>query len=241
MKQHGSNDETTKPTKRKGKKLIILIAAAIAVCICAVYGAFSFSRVHTLPKCGTIVKCDGVSLYYEKEELSPVKSFMLRFRKGEKVAEFSGEDIEWYKLKGSDDIKTLIRKKDNEYEKCDFTNYYIEDNGSIDMKWLLKNVFSISSGKDILGVTVDGSSVKTDEAMKDKLYSDLLSLHFPHTDEEKTVMERMYPSSDIRKISIRVKNKTLNFVLYPYDRYLKLDEGGVYSLFTVLSDDYSFN
>ena len=111
---------------------------------------------------------------------------MLRFKKGEKVAEFSDEEIEWYKLKGSDNIKTLICKKGNEVQKYYFTNYYIEDNGSINMKWLLNNIFSVSSGKDILSVTVEGKSFNADEALKERLYNDLLSLHYPHTDEEKT-------------------------------------------------------
>ena len=47
--------------------------------------------------------------------------------------------------------------------------------------------------------------------------------------------------SDSMKISIDTEKQTLNFLLYPSDNYLKLDEGGVYSLFIVLPDNYFVN
>ena len=117
-------------------------------------------------------------------------------------------------------------------------NYYIEEEGSLDMHWLLENVFSISSGNDIIDITVDGENYKIDEEEKERLYNDLLSIHFPHTDEEYEMMNGMYLRSDLIKINIKTKSRTLNFVFYPNNRILKIDEKGVYSLFTIISDNY---
>ncbi len=240
MKNRSSNENNNGLAIRKGKKIVILIFESIAVCLFVVFGIFYFSSAHALPKRGTMIRYEGLKLYYEKEELSSLKHFMLRFKKGEKITEFRDEDIEWYKLKGADNIKTLIRKKGKVVEKFDFTNYFIEDNSSINMQWLLNNVFSISSGKDILSVTVDRRSFNANEAQKERLYNDLLSLHYPHTDEEKTIMENMSVISNFREINIETEDQTLNFLLYPSNNYLKFDSG-VYSLFTILSNDYFIN
>lgn len=234
--------ENNFPSK-KGKIKKISILGSAAACFCLVSGFLYLTKIpsENLSIRGTKISYNDLNLYYEKQPLSRIDNFLLSNKKGEKIIEFSNDNVNWYKMKNSDDIKTIIRDNGKEVTEWNFVNYNIKENGNLDIHWILENVFSLDSGKDIIDITLDNAKYTLDDEEKEKLYNDLLSLSYPHSDEDKLILEDMHGRPELIKMTINTKNNTLNFVFYPDKKILKLDKNGVYSLFTIISDNYFSN
>ena len=230
------------PKKRSTIKKLGLLGS-MAACLCIVSGLLYFTLNQSKTKyiTGIRIPCDGFCLYYEEQPNSIIDDLELRYKKGDKITKFCHDNVNYYQLKDFDDIKNIIQDDGKDITEWYFVNYSIEEEGTLDMHWLLENVFSISSGNDIIDIIVNGETFKINEEDKEKLYNDLLSIHVPHTDEEHIMLAGIYERSDLIKINIKTKSRTLNFVFHPNNRILKIDERGVYSLFTILSENYLSN
>ena len=234
--------ENTFPSKKRKIKTISILGST-AACFCLVSGFLYFTIVPSknLSIRGTMISYNDLNLYYEEQPLSKIDVFLLSNKKGEKITEFSNNDVNWYKMKNSDDIKTIIRDNGKEVNEWNFVNYNIKENSNLDIHWILENVFSLGSGNDIIDITLDNVKYTLDDEEKEKLYNDLLSLSYPHSDEDKIILEDMHERPELIKMTIHTKINSLNFVFYPDKKILKLDENGVYSLFTIISDNYFSN
>ena len=230
------------PHKNNKIKRLSIIGSA-AACLCLVSGFLYLTKIPSknMSIKGTIISYNDLNLYYEEQPLSRIDNFLLSNKKGDKIIEFSHDDINWYKRKDSDDIKTIIRDNGKEVTEWNFINYNILENSNLDIHWILEKVFSLSSGNDIIDITLDNTKYTLNEEKKEKLYNDLLSLHYPYSDEDKLIMEDMHGRPELIKMNINTKSNSLNFTFYPDKNILKLDERGVYSLFTKISDNYLSN
>ena len=55
MKNRSSNENNNRLAIRKGKKIVILIIATIAICLFVVFGILYLSQAHTLVKYGRLI------------------------------------------------------------------------------------------------------------------------------------------------------------------------------------------
>ncbi len=225
--------------KRSGKGRKIAVIGSIAACMCLIAGSVYLTGKpgRNKEQLGVCISHDGVNMFYEQEELIRLKDFMLKNEKGEKIDEFSDETVSWYKLKDSDDVKTLIRDDGNDITEWKFVSYSFDDNDDKNMKWIAENVFAIGSAEDIKSMTIDDEEFELDDSRKEKLYNYILALKSPQSDEELSLIEGIYGSSETVKLSVNTPKDTVEFLLYPNENVLQLNEGKIYSLFTVMTDD----
>ena len=159
--------------KRSGKGRKIAVIGSIAACMCLIAGSVYLTGKpgRNKEQLGVCISHDGVNMFYEQEELIRLKDFMLKNEKGEKIDEFSDETVSWYKLKDSDDVKTLIRDDGNDITEWKFVSYSFDDNDDKNMKWIAENVFAIGSAEDIKSMTIDDEEFELDDSRKEKLYN----------------------------------------------------------------------
>ncbi|MCR5601187.1 MAG: hypothetical protein K6G33_10665 [Ruminococcus sp.] len=225
----------------RGRKIGMI--GSLAACLCLIAGTVYLTGKpnRTLNQYGVSLSHNGVNMYYEQEELIRIKDFMLNNEKGEKIEEFSNDEVSWYKLKDSDNIKTIICDDGNDITEWKFVSYSFDETEPSDISWIIENVFSIGSKDDIKNAAINGEVRELDEGQKEKLYNYLLALTYPRSDEEMSLMEEMSVNySELTKFDINTKNGTLNFIIDTKNNILKLDEGA-YSLFTVMTDDEFIN
>lgn len=230
------HENVSRKTNGRSKKIGII--GSIAACFCLVSGTVYLTGKpnRNAEQLGVRLSNDGVNMYYEEEELIRFNSFMLNNKKGEKINEFSDESVSWYKFKNSDNLKTIICDDGNNLTKWTLINYSFDEENLKDMKWIVENVFEISSASDIKKITVNDQERKLDDSQKAKLYNYLLELKYPKSDNEFSLLEKIQSDTDIVKINIITENDTLQFLIHPDDNVLQLNEERVYSLFTIMQD-----
>lgn len=231
--------------KKKRKKIIA--AGVIAACLCLVSGTVYFTFVagmfnRTFDKQIVWLTYGGVTMYYGEADFE-ISDFMLEFKKGEKIEGVSLDTSTWYKVKGADNIKTIIGDDGNNVTKWNFEDYYFDEDATLDMSWIVENVFSIGSKDDIKNITVNDVVCELDDSQKEMLYHKFLELKFPRTDEEQSWMEdisvKKFESdyAELIKLNINTEHETHHFMIDPDSKVFRLDENNVYSLFAVLTDD----
>lgn len=225
--------------RKKGKSRKNAAIGLIAASLCLFSGTIYLTGMPNRNKeqLGVCISYNGVNMYYEQEELIRIKTFILKNKKGEKIDEFGDETVTWYKLKDSNNIKTIICDDGNDVTEWKFVSYSFDEGDDKNVSWIVENVFSISSKEDIKNITINGEVCELNNSQKEKLYNKLLALKYPKSDKELSLMEEMSVNySELIKMNINTENGTLNFVIDPSSKVLKLDED-VYSLFSVMTDD----
>lgn len=228
-------ENTVKKSNGKGKKIAVI--GSIAACMCLIASSVYLTGKPDKAQIGVCISHDGVNMFYEQEELIRLKDFMLKNEKGEKIDEFSADTVSWYKLKDSDGLKTIIRDDGKDITEWRFVSYSFDDNDDKNMKWIAENVFAIGSIDDIKNITINDEERELNDGQKEKLYNYILALKNAQSDEEMSLLEGIYGSSETVKLSVCTPKDTVEFLLYPNENVLQLNEGKVYALFTVMTDD----
>ena len=219
------------------KKLPII--ASVVIVLCIVSSIFYLKQIPSgkMIQYGIHLKFGEINTYYEQVSITRFDKIMLKNDKGEKLTEICDSNINWYKLNNSSNIKYLIQNNGNEWTKWKFINYHIEEGSNVDIQWLMNNIFSINSESDIINIAIDDEVYELNENQKKKLYNYMLSLKYPQTDEELSLLEQMSVNcSELKKMNINAKNGNINFIIDQNQNLLKLDEE-IYSFFTIMSDN----
>ena len=225
--------------EKKGKSKKIGIIGTIAACFCFISGTVYLTGkpYSTATQLGVRLSNDGVTMCYEQEDLIRFDSLMLGRKKGQKIDEFSDETVSWYKIEGSDNLKTIIRDDGNNLSKWKFIDYSFDEENIKNMKWIVENVFGVNSANDIKKLAVNDQERELDDSQKTKLYNYLLELKYPQNDDEFSLLEKVQRDNDAININIITDKDTLHFLIHPNDNVLQLNEDRVYSLFTIMQDE----
>lgn len=202
--------------QRKTRKKKIGVIGAIVVSLGLISGAVYYYLTHVVSRnLGKSIVCisyDGINIYYGQEELIGINAFKLKFKKGDKIEEFCNETDTWYKLKNSDNIKTIIRDDGNDVTEWNFENYSFDEGAAFDFSWIVENVFFIRSKEDIKNITVNDMVYEPDDSQKEMLYHKLLELKWPRSDEEQSWMEdisvKKFESDYAELIKLNINTET---------------------------------
>lgn len=233
--------------QRKNRKIkMIGVIGVIVVSLSLISRAVYYFLTHTitrdLVKSIECISYDGINMYYGQEERIGINSFLLKFKKGDKIEEFCNETDTWYKLKNSDNIKTIIRDDGNDVTEWSFENYSFDEGAALNSGWIVENIFSIRSKEDIKNLTVNDKICELNDSQKEMLYLKLLELKWPRTDEEQSWMEDISVKkvendyAELIKLNINTENETFHFMIDRDSKVFRLDEN-VYSLFSIMTDD----
>lgn len=227
--------------KISANRAIKYLAAGLAG-LCLLSGAIYLTHtpVNNHEQLGIAIDYEGIYLYYEKVNFSRLNNIMLKSDVGEKIEEFSSENIKWYKLKGADSVEAIIMKEGDEISEWKFVNYSVPDNTVSSFIWVLNKIYNIKSPAEIKKIMINDETVELNDEEKEKLYNIIGSMAYPQTEEDFSVLEdlavKINSSSKLQILNF--DDESISMIYEPESRILKVEKNA-YSFFTVLSEDDS--